>query len=130
VLNSLRARKFRTMIREGAKRGPNFAGHYTIVTWGAGLGTFSMAVVDAKTGSIYFPPFTEVGDSTYGLPFIDKGDNPAWRMNSKLFAFVGLPDKQSKGTGLYLYTFDKNYFRQVRFVPDTAEGRRELGLKP
>jgi hypothetical protein len=129
LLNTRRARTFRTVIREGARRGPNFAGRFTMVTWGAGLGTFAMAVVDARTGKVSFPPFTEVGASTYGLPFIDKGDNPAWRIDSKLFAFVGMPDKGNKGIGLYLYSFDHGRFRFVRFFPDNEKGRRELGHK-
>ena len=89
-----------------------------------------MTVADARTGRLYFPPFTEVGASTYGLPFIDKGDNPAWKIDSKLFAFVGMPDKQNRGEGLYLYTFIRNRFKQVRFVPNNEDGRRQLGLKP
>lgn len=71
VLDSKRVRMYRTVLREGAKQGPNFAGHYTIVTWGAGLGVFSMAVIDAKTGKVYFPAFKEVGNTSYGLPYID-----------------------------------------------------------
>ncbi len=131
VLSSRRARMYRTVLREGARAGPNFAGHYTIVTWGAGLATFSMAVVDARTGRVYFPPFEEVGASSYGLPFIDKGNNPAWRIDSKLFAFVGMPDwDERKGEGLYLYTFDRGRFRLVRFIRNDAAGRRELGLEP
>jgi len=103
----------------------------TIVTWGAGLATFSMAVVDAKTGQVYFPPFDEVGASSYGLPYLDKGDNPAWRIDSKLFAFVGMPDwDQSKGEGMYLYAFNRGRFRLIRFIKNNAEGRRELGLEP
>jgi hypothetical protein len=77
VLNSKRARLYRTVLREGTKKGPNFAGHFTIVTWGAGLGVFSVAVVDARTGKVYFPPFREIGNTGYGMPFVDKGDNPA-----------------------------------------------------
>ncbi len=131
ILNSRRARTYRTVLREGARRGPNFAGHYTIVTWGAGLATFSMAVVDARTGRVYFPPFKEVGASSYGLPLIDKGNNPAWRIDSKLFAFVGMPDwDESRGEGMYLYTFDKGRFRLIRFIRNDAEGRRESGLEP
>lgn len=131
ILSSKRARLYRTVLREGAKKGPNFAGHYTIVTWGAGLATFSMAVVDAKTGRVYFPPFKEVGASSYGLPYLDKGNNPAWRIDSRLFAFVGMPDwDEKKGEGLYLYTFDGRRFRLIRFIRDDAEGRRELGLEP
>lgn len=53
-----KARLFRTMLREGAKKGPNFAGHYTLVTWGCGSDCRVVAVVDAVTGKVYFAPFT------------------------------------------------------------------------
>jgi len=129
MLRSKRARWYRTALREGAKEGPNFAGHYTIVTWGAGLGVFSLAVVDAKTGEIYFPPFKEVGNSTYGLPYIDKGNNPAWRVNSKLFAFVGIPDANNKGMGLYVYSFNQGRFRLVYFVKDKEEDKEKANAE-
>jgi len=57
------ARTFRTLITEGAKNGPNFAGNYTIVTWGCGSGCQSSAILDARTGK-----FIEYGlISTEGL---------------------------------------------------------------
>jgi hypothetical protein len=131
LLSGRLARTYRTVLRDGAKKGPNFAGHYTIVTWGSGLGNFSMAVVDAKTGRIYFPPFKEVDGSGYGLPYVDKGNNPACRIDSKLFAFIGVPaGGNNKGEGMYLYTFDKGRFRLVHFIRNDAQGRRELGLEP
>ena len=43
---------YRTKLREGAARGPNFAGHYTAVTWGCGTGCQILAVVDARTGQL------------------------------------------------------------------------------
>ena len=46
-------RMFRTVLRDGAKKGPNFAGHYTIVGWGCGSSCVSYAVVDAKSGAVY-----------------------------------------------------------------------------
>lgn len=49
------ARRFRTVLRNGAKRGPNFAGHYTVVMWGCGTSCQVVAIVDAKTGSVYMP---------------------------------------------------------------------------
>jgi hypothetical protein len=129
VLDSRRARMFKTVLRKGAREGPNFAGHYTIVTWGAGLGAFSMAV-DAKTRQVHFPPFESVQDS-YGLPYVDKANNPAWRITSKLFAFVGeLENQSNRGEGMYLYVFDRDRFRLVRFIKNDEDGRRELGLKP
>ncbi|MBS1914051.1 MAG: hypothetical protein JST22_18840 [Bacteroidetes bacterium] len=52
------ARRFRTAITAGAKEGPNFAGHYTVVTWGCGAGCQMFAIVDAKNGKVFVAPFT------------------------------------------------------------------------
>jgi hypothetical protein len=41
-----------TRLRQGAAEGPNFAGHYTMVTWGCGTGCQVAAVVDARTGRL------------------------------------------------------------------------------
>lgn len=46
-------REFRTVLRNGAKKGPNFAGHFTVVEWGCGSNCIAMAVVDAITGVVY-----------------------------------------------------------------------------
>ncbi len=46
--------EFRTRIREGAAKGPNFAGHYAVVKWGGGTGTGTFVLVDEKTGQIFF----------------------------------------------------------------------------
>ena len=53
--NDTLARRFRTVLREGARRGPNFAGHFTIVTWGCGSSCQMTAVVDARTGHVFQP---------------------------------------------------------------------------
>ena len=52
------ARYYRTRLREGAAKGPNFAGHFTIVTWGCGSDCYDIAIVDARTGRVWFAPFT------------------------------------------------------------------------
>jgi hypothetical protein len=52
------ARRFRTALREGARTGPNFAGAFTIVTWGCGTECRQLAIVSARTGAVYFAPFT------------------------------------------------------------------------
>jgi hypothetical protein len=50
------AREFRTMLRQGAAAGPNFAGHYTVVVWGCGSPCQSFAIVDARTGRVTWGP--------------------------------------------------------------------------
>jgi len=49
------AKEFRTALREGAKKGPNFAGHYTLIEWGCGSFCQNHAIVDAKNGKVFFP---------------------------------------------------------------------------
>lgn len=47
------ARRFRTRLRSGAKEGPNFAGHYTVVEWGCGSNCQNQMLVDAVSGKVY-----------------------------------------------------------------------------
>jgi len=49
------ARRFRTVLREGARKGANFAGHYALVSWGCGTGCLRFALVDLATGQVRFP---------------------------------------------------------------------------
>ena len=45
---------FRTKIADGAAKGPNFAGHYTVVEWGCGKNCVEFLIADAISGRIYF----------------------------------------------------------------------------
>src|SRR3989441_1231130 len=47
------ARSFRTRLRQEARKGPNFAGHYTVASWGCGSNCESITIVDALTGRVY-----------------------------------------------------------------------------
>lgn len=47
------ARTFRTRLREGAKQGANFAGHYAVVWWGCGTECQEALVIDLRTGKVY-----------------------------------------------------------------------------
>jgi hypothetical protein len=52
------ARTYRTRLREAAKEKPSFAGHYIVAEWGCGTCCQQIALIDAKTGTVYFAPFT------------------------------------------------------------------------
>jgi len=56
-------RGFRTVLRNGAKKGPNFAGHFTVVQWGCGSNCIAMAVVDAVTGTVYDQDMPQMNES-------------------------------------------------------------------
>jgi hypothetical protein len=55
-VSSGEARTYRTVLREGARAGVNFAGHYTVVMWGCGVPCKRLALIDRGTGTVYFPP--------------------------------------------------------------------------
>ena len=107
-LTSAQVRRHRTMIREGARQGSNFAGHYTIVQWGCGAGCVQFAVVDAKTGATYAPPFY-VGPRAQIEAETDQPDEPLqFRLDSKLLIVSGAPNE--KNEGLYYYKWYKGRF--------------------
>ena len=56
---------FRTAILSGVSEGVNFAGHYTVVTWGCGTSCQNSAIVDVETGNIVVYGIV----STYGVLF-------------------------------------------------------------
>jgi hypothetical protein len=45
--------RYRESVAIDARRGPNFAGRYTLARWSCGVSCSSMVVVDASTGTIY-----------------------------------------------------------------------------
>jgi hypothetical protein len=56
VLSTATARSHATAIRRGVASGPNFAGRYTVVTWGCGTHCQRFALVDARTGRTTVSP--------------------------------------------------------------------------
>ena len=53
VLRTPEDRGYRTRIRNGAKQGSNFAGHYTVIILGCGTECSSFIIVDAMTGRVF-----------------------------------------------------------------------------
>ncbi len=56
------AKKFKSVLSSAYSRGPNFAGHYTIATWGCGSPCQLVAVMNHTDGKVFFFPYsTQVG---------------------------------------------------------------------
>ncbi|HMK38150.1 MAG TPA: hypothetical protein VK569_02340 [Bacteroidota bacterium] len=107
------AGRYRTRLREGAKSGPNFAGHYTIVIWGCGSSCQQFAIVDASTGGVYFSkevPYVSFGDRTeepFGLQF---------KRNSNLLAVYG-HIREDDPKGIFFYTWDGKRLMFITSIP-------------
>ena len=52
VASTRYGRMFRTRLRNGAQKGPNFAGAFTVVMWGCGSSCQVGVVINANTGAL------------------------------------------------------------------------------
>jgi hypothetical protein len=55
-VRSGRAHLYRTVLREEAKEGVNFNGHYRIASWGCGTNCIEWAVIDLAVGRVWMAP--------------------------------------------------------------------------
>jgi len=133
-------RTYRTRIRDGVAKGigvlrngseqpgPNFAGHYIVVQWPCGSPCEMMAIVDAKTGHIFFPPLSEKQPADQRLmlpvlilPFRDEPKHAmpihseiAFRLNSRLMIVKACPDPaQSWDNYTYHFAWQDNAWHQI-----------------
>jgi hypothetical protein len=94
-------RQFRTVIRNGARKGANFAGHYAIVEWGCGTACVQMAVVDVRSGNVYGGPFAEA-------LYLGMGDDDSlgtfYHRDSSLLVLRGCLDWKDSGAFYYVCT--------------------------
>ena len=61
------AERFGPLLREGARRGPNFAGHLRVVEWSCGPNCQSWMIVNTKSGRIHDSPEPGVFGLEYQL---------------------------------------------------------------
>ena len=132
AIASHEARQFRSMLREAAKAGPNFAGHFTIAGWGCGTSCLDWGVVDALTGQVTFDAKLRVletpsGDwANYGAltkSFTAAGANKEsfdlllFRRDSALLVMRGAPGEDETRDGVRYLHWTGTRFEQVKFVP-------------
>ena len=121
---------FRSVLRDGAKSGPDFAGHFSVVVWGCGADSFSLAVVDARDGKVYFPPFSCITlAGGYDALSIEGNnvENPTYRKNSNLLIFAGAEDKPSlkpEDRTVQFWVFQDGHFRLVYSIPATRQEQK------
>ena len=111
-----RAHLYRSVIREGARGSPDFAGHYKIIRIGCGAATICVAIADALNGKVYFPPVLRSASAllvdTAGIDV----DTLNYRPNSILLIVVGLPNEELSKAGIHYYAWRSNRLRLVGFT--------------
>ena len=120
---AFKLRNYTTVINEAARKGPNFAGHYTVAEWGCGSGCVSFIIADAATGLVWGGP---VFSLSLPLPADEKGRNYqglVYQRQSRLLIVDGCPNEDNRRCGTYYYEFNKGVSKLVRsdFIIDFAK---------
>ena len=116
------ARNYRTRLREGARRALNFAGQYKLHTWSCGTGCLQMALIDAKTGSVFFPEELNgfIGCYYGSEPVNDLEEALQFQKGSRLIVMAGYPyserGKDEPKKGLYYYEWTGAELKLLKFV--------------
>ena len=114
-LESREARRFRTVIREGASAGTNFAGEFTIVSYGCGSCCDAFFIVNARTGKVYSPPFYVSCHFKEGVPGYASAVYE-YRLNSKLLIVQGA--RNEIGGGEYYYLWENNKLKLLKSLEE------------
>jgi hypothetical protein len=112
-------RNFGAAIREGARRGPNFAGKFNISQWGCGRKCVQMAVIHEQSGAVYRGPFATLafGPSRiwYASGSSANGFKPVeFRLGSRLLIVRGCMEEEHRNCSYFYYEWDGKKFRLLR----------------
>lgn len=122
-----RSRLFRTMIRQGvAGQGVNFAGHYSIVSWGCGTGCQGLAVVDVATGKVHHPAnlLAIDNDNVDYDDFLNAAGEwelLAFRPDSRLLVVIGGINEDPARRGISYFVWQDGHMKRIRFVHKAYE---------
>jgi hypothetical protein len=112
------ARNFRTNLRNAFKEGVNFAGGYVLTSWGCGTSCLQTAIIDGKTGNVFFPKMLQGTSFGFG-ELSDKEESIEFKKNSRLLVINGYTangQNQSK-YGIWYYEWTGKDLKLVKFVP-------------
>ncbi len=124
VLATALEKKYRTVIRQAASRGPNFAGHYVVAKWGCGTGCTQFVIIDSETGKVLDPPFREVDCPSPSAP---SGHEAEWScypevlnysISSRLLTVEGCLAGHRGGRNYFLVNGDG--LRSLNYDPDLS----------
>lgn len=116
------ANMFRTNLRNAAKEGVNFAGHFILTTWGCGTNCTQSAIIDARNGKVFFP--RELEGASFGFcDFPDETEPMVSQADSRLLILNGFKggdlSADNAPCGVYYLEWTGTRFKQVKFEKKT-----------
>ncbi len=95
------------MVGNGMKAGPNFAGHYALISWGCGSGCAQTGVVNLKTGNFVPLPGDDFIHSFHVAPSAYDFMPSSFSIDSKLFVLIGELG-ETKENGAFYYKLEND----------------------
>ena len=103
------ARRFKTVLTESLHDGINFAGHYIVATWGCGTACQIGAIIDARTGEVFWPKELAGIYTIFDEPI-------RHRANSRLLIVSQVPATKADLREDIYYDWKNNRLRLIRSV--------------
>lgn len=130
------ARTYRTSLRNAAKEGINFAGHFILTGWGCGTNCSQWAIIDARNGRVFFP--NELAGVSFGFCDLPQNAMPAdgpkelpddasgplyFRPNSRMVVLTGYTggglDNPKAKCGNFFFEWTGTKLRQLKLLSGT-----------
>jgi hypothetical protein len=127
------ARMYRTVLRQEIAKGPNFAGHYRVASWGCGTSCAMFAVVDLKTGRVMTTRefFALSGDYLAADDFLRGTKSDDWgfryKNDSSLLVVLGAPNEDESKAGAYYFILQGE---RLRLIHTTRVVKKCEDVKP
>ncbi len=115
-----KANNYRTNLKNALKnKEVDFAGKYIIAQWGCGTGCTEAAIIDAKTGNVFFPVELQ-GVRAGGLAMGDH-DMAEYKKDSRLLVIYGYAGSDDESTtesplGISYFLWTNNELKLLKFV--------------
>jgi hypothetical protein len=119
------AKMYRTNLKNAlANSDVNFAGKYILTYWGCGTGCRQGALIDAKTGNVFFPNELQ-GVYAGGIELGDH-DMLEFKKNNNLliiygYAGRGFESENKNQHGIYYYQWNGKAFKLLKFINKKQE---------
>lgn len=104
---------FRTRLRVAARQPANFAGSYSLATWGCGAECLMGAAVNLKTGHVVWLPSTIC---CWPTDADGKFQPVLARLDSTLIVLSGLRNEKEGDQGAHFYSIEGGHFVHVRDI--------------